>query len=180
MPEIQIRPAIETDIPILVQLDHSYSSDFVWQLDLRVNEAEIDARFREVRLPRSVRVEYPRSPRGLAGDWRKPSALLVAVLDGQPVGYTGLVENATPLTTWMTDLVVAPRVRRQGIGSALVLAAQDWVAGHSSSRRLLLEIQPKNHPAISLCQKLGFDFCGYNDHHFANQDIAVFFAKWLS
>jgi ribosomal protein S18 acetylase RimI-like enzyme len=180
MPEIQIRPAIETDIPFLAQLDHSYSSDHVWQLDVEAAEAQITAQFREVRLPRSVRVDYPRSPRGLAEDWRKQSALLVAVLEGEPVGYASLVENATPLTAWMINLVVVPRLRRQGIGTALVLAAQDWVAGHSSSRRLLLEIQPKNHAAISLCQKLGYDFCGYNDHYFANQDIAVFFAKWLS
>jgi ribosomal protein S18 acetylase RimI-like enzyme len=79
----------------------------------------------------------------------------------------------------MTDLVVAPRLRRQGIGSALTLAAQEWVARHSVSRRLVLEMQPKNFPAISLSQKLGFDFSGYNDHYYANRDVAIFFAKWL-
>jgi ribosomal protein S18 acetylase RimI-like enzyme len=79
----------------------------------------------------------------------------------------------------MTDLVVAGRLRRQGIGSALVLAAQDWVANHSKSRRLVFAMQPKNFPAINLSQKLGFDFCGYNDHYYPNQDIAIFFEKWF-
>ncbi len=83
------------------------------------------------------------------------------------------------MTTWVTDLVVDPSLRRQGIGSALLLAAQEWSAGRPDSRRLVLEIQPKNHPAVNLAQKLGFDFCGYNDHYFANHDLAIFFAKWV-
>lgn len=180
MPEIEIRPGKETDIPALIQLDHSYTSEYVWQMELQVDEAQAIAYFREVRLPRKVRVEYPYPARSLSENWRQCSAFLVAVLSGEPVGYTCLIENYSPLSTWMTDLVVSPRLRRQGIGSALVLAAQDWVAGHSKSRRLVLAMQPKNFPAISLSQKLGFDFCGYNDHYYPNQDIAIFFEKWIS
>jgi hypothetical protein len=33
MPEIEVRPAIEADIPTLVKIDHSYTSDHVWQMD---------------------------------------------------------------------------------------------------------------------------------------------------
>jgi ribosomal protein S18 acetylase RimI-like enzyme len=44
---------------------------------------------------------------------------------------------------------------------------------------MVLEMQPKNYPAIQLAQKLGFDFCGYNDRYYANRDIALFFAKGL-
>ena len=83
-----------------------------------------------------------------------------------------------PNTTWVTDLVVLRRQRRQGIGTALLLASQDW-ALQKKNRRIILEMQPKNFPAISLAQKLGFDLCGYNDHYYTNQDIALFFSKWL-
>lgn len=179
MPEIEIRPATEEDIPILVGLDHSYSSDHVWQMELQVEAGQIGAVFKEMRLPRAVRVEYPRPTRNLETDWQARSALLVAVLNGETVGYTSLSDRLAPRTTWMTDLAVTPRLRRQGIGSALVLAAQEWVIGHSTSSRLILEMQPKNLPAIQLSQKLGFDFCGYNDHYYANRDIAIFFSKWL-
>jgi ribosomal protein S18 acetylase RimI-like enzyme len=48
-----------------------------------------------------------------------------------------------------------------------------------NNRRIILEMQPKNYPAIKLTQKLGFELCGYNDHYYANQDIALFFSKWL-
>jgi ribosomal protein S18 acetylase RimI-like enzyme len=167
------------DIPAVTKLDHSYTSDYVWQMDLQVDALQAIAHFREVRLPRMVRVEYPRPVGSLAENWQNYSAFLVAVFDGESVGYTCLAENLSPLTTWMTDLVVAPRLRRRGIGSALVLAAQDWVAHHSKSRRLVLVMQPKNFPGINLSQKLGFDFCGYNDHYYPNQDIAIFFEKWL-
>lgn len=179
MPAIEIRPVIETDIPTLVALDHNYTSNYVWQMELESGNEEITVKFREVRLPRSVRVEYPHAAENLAQDWKTRSGLLVAMLDGKPVGYVSLMENIVPLATWVTDLVVMPNLRRQGIGSALVLAAQEWTTTRPDSRRLVLEIQPKNHPALCLAQKMGFDFSGYSDHHFANHDLAIFFAKWV-
>ena len=54
------------------------------------------------------------------------SGLLVAILEGELAGYWSLMLNMVPLTTWMTDLAVKRRLRRQGIGSGLVLAAQEW------------------------------------------------------
>jgi len=44
---------------------------------------------------------------------------------------------------------------------------------------MMLEMQAKNHAGISLARKLGYDFCGFNDHYFANHDIAVFFTYIL-
>jgi GNAT superfamily N-acetyltransferase len=178
MPEIQIRPAISSDIPALAALDHNYSSDYVWQMEIQAEENQIGISFREIRLPRSVRVEYPRPAYHLADEWTQRHGMLVALLAEEPVGYISLMLNIAPLTAWATDLVVLRRLRRQGIGSALALAAQEWGAQHDCLR-LVLEMQPKNYPAIHLAQKLGFDFCGYNDRYFANHDIGLFFAKGL-
>jgi ribosomal protein S18 acetylase RimI-like enzyme len=176
MPEIEIRPAISADIPALIAIDHHYTSDNVWQMEIQQDESQIAISFREVRLPRSVRVDYPRSPGELTDTWTQRSGVLVALLEGEPIGYACLMLELAPLTTWMTDLVVARRLRRQGIASALVLAAQEWAAEHDS-RYLVLEMQPKNIPALKLVQKLGFDFCGYNDRYYTNHDIGLFFAK---
>ena len=178
MPEIQIRPAIASDIPALMAIDHNYSSDFVWQMEIQSEEAHVGVSFRQIRLPRSVRVEYPRLPKQLEQDWTGRAGLLVALLGEVPVGYISLMLNIAPVTAWATDLVVVRRVRRQGIGSALLLAAQEWGGTHDC-RRMVLEMQPKNYPAIQIAQKLGFDFCGYNDRYYANHDIALFFAKGL-
>lgn len=176
MPEIQIRPANSADIPALMAIDHSYTSERVWQMEIHAGEERIGVSFREVQLPRSVRVAYPRPVDRLADEWTFRSGLLVALLEEQPVGYTGLMLGMAPVTTWMTDLAVARRMRRRGIGSALVLAAQEWAA-QRETRRLVMEMQPKNTPTIHLAQKLGFDFCGYNDRYYANHDISLFFAK---
>lgn len=178
MPEIEIRPAVASDIPVLMAIDHTYSSDYVWQMEIQAEEKSIAVNLREIRLPRSVRVEYPRPIHTLADDWTRRSGLLVATLEAEAVGYVSLMLDIAPITTWVTDLAVVRRVRRQGIGSALVLAAQEWGEQHNT-RRLVLEMQPKNHSAIKMTGKLGFTFCGYNDRYFANHDIGLFFAKSL-
>lgn len=178
MPKIEIRPAIATDIHALMAIEHNYSSDYVWQMDLRQEDSEISVVFREVRLPRTSQGTYPRDHQTLADNWTHRDGLLIAELENKIVGYISLTKNAILQTTWATDLAVKRRFRRQGIGSALVISAQEW-ATHNNSRRLILEMQPKNFPAIQLVKKLGFELCGYNDHYFANHDIALFFSKWL-
>jgi GNAT superfamily N-acetyltransferase len=184
MPEIEIRPPTSADIPKLVDIDHNYVSDHVWQMEVqhesgqKPTDLRVEIIFRQLRLPRSVRVEYPRSASELVNDWKDRSCLLVAALQGDVVGYASIMLSIAPHTSWMTDLVVMRRLRRQGIGSALVLAGQDW-ARHKHCYRMVLEMQPKNYPAICMAQKLGYDLCGYNDHYFPNHDIALFFSKTL-
>jgi GNAT superfamily N-acetyltransferase len=84
-----------------------------------------------------------------------------------------------PITTWVMDLAVRPNLRRQGIGSALMLAALDWTGAQTKSQRLILGMQTKNFPGINMAQKLGLDYCGYIDHFYPNRDIAIFFTKWI-
>ncbi len=184
MPEIEIRPPTSAEIPGMIHIDHDYVSDHVWQMEVqretgqKPSELRVEVVFRQLKLPRSVRVEYPRSPAELANDWKDRSCLLVALLKGEVVGYTSISLDIAPYTGWMTDLVIIRRLRHQGIGSALILAGQDW-ARHKRCIRMVMEIQPKNYPAICLAQKLGYDLCGYNDYYFPNHDIALFFSKSL-
>jgi GNAT superfamily N-acetyltransferase len=176
MPEIKIRPAVAGDISHLIALDHDYVSDVVWQMDITAEESQIGVRFRYVKLPRSVRVEYPRPPRILADEWASRALLLVALLENEPIGYISSIQGVAPATNWVTDLVVTRRMRHQGVGTTLILSAQEW-AHQFYPNRMVLEMQPKNYPAISLAQKLGYEFCGYNDRYYLNHDIALFFAK---
>jgi GNAT superfamily N-acetyltransferase len=178
MPEIEIRPAVQADIPQLAAIDHGYSSDYVWQMEIQAEEGQIGVSFRQIHLPRSVRVDYPRLPASLLKDWTERSGILVALLENHPIGYISLRLNISPATTWVSDLAVIRRLRRQGVGSALLLAAQEWSRQHGTYR-IIVEMQPKNYPAICMAQKLGLDFCGYNDRFFANHDIALFFGKSL-
>jgi RimJ/RimL family protein N-acetyltransferase len=180
MPEIQVRPTEANDISHLINLEYTGSSESVWQLELRRDtEQLITAAFREVRLPRSVSVFYPHPPSTLPNEWTKKNAMFTALIDETPVGYIGLTDNdASQSIAWVTDFMVTAPKRRQGIGSALLSAAQKW-ASEKSYRRLILEMQSKNLPAIRLAQKFGYEFCGYNDHYYMTQDVALFFAKIL-
>ncbi|RJP55048.1 MAG: GNAT family N-acetyltransferase [Anaerolineaceae bacterium] len=178
MSEIQIRPTVATDLSRLMAFDHSTKSDAVWQLELRRDAGQVNASFREVRLPRSVSVEYPHNPFALADDWVRKSMMYTAVIGGDPVGYIGLLERGAASVAWITDLVVDVSHRRRGVGYALVSAGQAW-AESRAHHRLIMETQSKNLPAIRLAQKFGFEFCGYNDHYYVNRDVALFFAKAL-
>lgn len=176
MPEIEIRAVTEADIPALTSIDHDYSTEYAWQMDVKTDEGQHNVNFRKVRLPRSVRVQYPRDPNQLTQDWRQRVIVLVAILQNEPIGYISISPNAAPLTNWVTDMAVARRLRRQGIGSALVLAAMEW-ARQINGYRIVLEVQPKNYAAVSMAQKLGFDLYGYHDHYYPNSDTALFFSR---
>lgn len=178
MPEVEIRPAVSADIPELIKLEHSYQTDYVWQMDRNMDEGHIGIGFREVRLPRSVKVDYPHQPEQLLNDWTNRSGVLVAALRGLAVGYA-CVNSSTPTSTaWITDLVIDRGVRRQGVGTALILGVQDW-ADHQRLRRAIMVMQSKNYPAIRLALRLGYEFCGYNDYYYSNQDIALFFSRFV-
>jgi ribosomal protein S18 acetylase RimI-like enzyme len=178
MSPFEIRPASTNDLPRLMALDHSSSSDYVWQLELRREPNQVTASFREVRLPRSVEVKYPRSPSALADEWMKHDAVLVALQEDEPIGYICLTEEHASAIAWVTDLVVALEWRRKGAGSALLAAGQAW-ASERKVRRLVLEVISKNQVGIHLAQKFGYEFCGYNDQYYPNQDVALFFGRAL-
>jgi RimJ/RimL family protein N-acetyltransferase len=172
----EIRPASASDIPRLMALDHSGSSDYVWQLELRRETGQVTASFREVRLPRSNEVKYPRNPLSLADEWMHRDVTLVVIEEGLPVGYMcAIVEHASAIA-WITDVVVAPAKRRKGAASALLTAIQVW-ALERGVRRLILEMQSKNQAYIRLAQKFGYEFCGYNDQYYLTQDVALFFGR---
>lgn len=178
MSDIQVRPTVAPDLPRLMGLDHSITSEAVWQLEVRREAGQVAATFREVRLPRPVQAQYPHNHFSLADDWIKRSMMFTATLGADAVGYASLLERGTSSTVWVFDLVTDAAHRRRGVASALLAAAQAW-AESRSHRRLILETQSKNIPAIRLAQKIGFEFCGYNDRYYLNKDVALFFAKIL-
>ncbi len=178
MPQIQIRPAVAADLPLLMAIDHAVETDYVWQMEVLAEEGQMGAIFREVRLPRTVTISSPRPAAALNDDWSRRSGLLVAVIGKEPVGYVRLTDKVVPRTAWVTGLAVASRYRRQGMATALLLAAQGWALERKNSS-ILLEMSSKNVPAIRLAQKLGYEFCGYNDRYYENRDIALFFGRAL-
>jgi GNAT superfamily N-acetyltransferase len=178
MPRIEVRTAVLEDITAMMELDHGYYTDYVWQMDVVSEDKYVGINFQENRLPRSVKVEYPRLPKQLFKDWIHRDALLVGILDKKPVAYISVSLDLAPSSAWITDLAVSPINRRGGIATALVMAAEEW-ASSKHLKRMIVDMQSKNSPGVKLFRKFGYDFCGYNDHFYANQDIALFFSHYL-
>ena len=173
-----IRRANSGDIPALMALDHGYSTDHVWQMSSDRGSDEVGVTFREVRLPRPMRVTYPRDPDRLADEWVLREVLLIAEIESEPLGYVSLVHGPAVDSGWIVDLVVSLRCRRQGVATRLIQAAREWCREHDLTK-MFIEMQSKNYPAINLAKKLGFVFAGYSDHYYPEQDIALFFSLGL-
>ena len=170
----------DADLQACLTLEHDYNTDHVWQMSIEGNGdalGEVDVRFRGVRLPRVVSVSYPRTREALARAWRVRDCFLVAEAEGVILGYVNMrVDEARG---WVRDLVVGAPFRRRRIGSALLEQAIRWALLHGLSH-VTLEMQTKNYPAIQFAQGHGFTFCGFDDRHYDNGDIALFFDKRLS
>lgn len=181
-PCMKIRPAELEDLEACLNIDHSYLTDHVWQMEVREAKAAVTVNFRTVRLPRPVHVKYPRNRESLMAEWHRRDCFLVATVDSNQqnqassiVGYLTMGEHNWHKTGWVADLVIAPIQRRKGTAAALLHAAKDW-AREAGLRRLMVETQTKNHPALCFLERQGFSFCGYNDRYYDNQDIALFFS----
>lgn len=177
MAEFEIRNTVSTDLARLSALDHSLETDYVWQLDLHRDPGQVDVLLREVRLPRTIRLEHPRPAHELPDTWHlRP--MFSAMIGMEAVAYIRYTDIFVPHAVWITDVVVSRSLRRQGLARKLIAAVEAW-GTQRGLRRVIIESQSKNAPAIRMVQKLGFEFCGYNDQYYSTRDVALFFARSL-
>ena len=174
MPTIDIRPAVSNDLATLSRLTHSSETSHTWQMDNLFDQGQIQVNFRRIHLPRAFRLEYPRNTTAIVECWTKKDLFLVARVEGQHCGYLTL-ELIERQSARITDLVVDEVFRRQGIATALLLAAQDWLRSNGIFR-MVLELQIKNEGAIALAEKLGYVYSGFMDGYFGNREIAFFYS----
>lgn len=176
--QIRVRPAWPRDLEACEALDHSYTTDRVWQMEMRETNDATRIAFRVARLPREIRVNYPRQGDELLAGWRRRDGFLVAQDAGRVYGYVALNAHVEHGIAQVGDLVVDRPWRRRGIGTVLLRAAAQWGRDHDLAR-LVVKVQTKDYPAIRFCQSRGLAFCGFNDHYWLSQDIAVFFGESL-
>jgi ribosomal protein S18 acetylase RimI-like enzyme len=178
MPEIEIRPAKQEDLEGLLAIDHDYTSHYAYQMEISQDAHAISVNFRNMKLPRAAAVKYPRNDDELVLSWEKATAIFVGWINGQIVSYLNLEEIKPTKAIRVRDLVVVNEKRRLGIASGMLLASEEWAAKRKNAM-ILMELQTRNYPAISLARKLGYQFCGYQDHYFSNKDMALFFSKFI-
>jgi ribosomal protein S18 acetylase RimI-like enzyme len=125
-----------------------------------------------------MQVAYPRKLDEVIEDWQHGEGFLVAEVDGEVRGYVDLRAEPWQRLCRVPNMAVDRAYRKRGIGKALIRHARQW-AGSQGMRALLVEATTKNYPALSFYQTLGFQFCGFNDQYYSNQDIALFFVQLL-
>ena len=92
---------------------------------------------------------------------------LLALDDGEVIGYVGV---------WLlgeeghiTNVAVAPEMRRRGVGAAL-LAELMRIAMEHSVRSMTLEVRPSNTSALRLYEGLGFAAIGVRKKYYQDND----------
>lgn len=86
--------------------------------------------------------------------------VLVARADAAPGGTVGVITvQIAADTADLLRLVVAPQLRRHGVGAALIDAAVHGARDRGAAR-MLLEVESDNDPAIAAYQRYGFEQLG--------------------
>jgi ribosomal protein S18 acetylase RimI-like enzyme len=124
---VSIRAATPDDLSACLAFDLSYETDYVWQVDVRGDESgAIAIGLRTARLPRLMRVTYPRTESLLSAAlaWESATgAFMVAEKGGALRGYAILRFVRERDAAQIAELGVDAAARRQKIGTALLSAA---------------------------------------------------------
>jgi ribosomal protein S18 acetylase RimI-like enzyme len=202
---VEIRAAEGDDLRLCLALDDSYVSTHTWQVEsvrgepgaaplsmnssVTLGESPLSVTFRPVKLPRARRVvgQVAASLRegnevsmlGRLQQWGSSDLVLMAEQGTKLCGYIVVTVVPSSGIGWVSALVVANSLRRQGIGSMLLAAARRWARyGQGQNvRAFMLEVSTKNYPAVAFCRKEGFTFCGYTDYSFSNGDVVLLFVN---
>jgi RimJ/RimL family protein N-acetyltransferase len=110
-------------------------------------------------------------------------AVFVAETEGGVVGRLTIAREVHPACSHVADvgLMVARRERRQGIGAALLKAAEDW-AQVVGVRKIELHVFPHNETALALYERVGYVREGYRRAQFRRgRDLidAILMAKLI-
>ena len=123
---ITYRDATMMDLPILVSIDREYFAETAWPVE----------QFREE----------------ISGKTRK---FIIGETNGQVIAYAGAFLPSVGGEADLMTIAVNPDYRRQGIAKYLIAELENW-AKSRGGEAMMLEVDIKNHEAIELYLKLGY------------------------
>ena len=175
--QLVFRDGVDTDIPYCLSLDSEFQSDHVWQMTVQEIADEIQVSCRKQRLPRQLVSRHITDPRHLELALHREYCFVVVQdqTTNHILGYVSMRVDETSQVAYLQDIVIDRPYRRRSLGSRLVHVSRVW-ASEYNLRQVIFEMPTTNFPSILFAKSLGFTFCGFNDHHFANREIAVFFS----
>lgn len=114
---------------------------------------------------------------------RCPEGFLVAEVEGRVVGYimcrveTAFTEDETIKMGHVLSVAVDKDYRRRGIGTQLMLQAEENLRRDRGIDLMYLEVRVSNEPAISLYKKLGYAVLGIIPRYYADGEDAYLMYK---
>jgi ribosomal protein S18 acetylase RimI-like enzyme len=107
------------------------------------------------------------------------ATVVVAEQLGQIVGCAVVLFRPNSMIARLYSIAVLPRRAGRGIGPAL-LAASEQAALARRRRTLRLEVHERNHRAIALYRKAGYEQFGRLEKYYADKGNALRFEKHLA
>ncbi len=153
-PDLEIRPATPDDDAAMAALETESAAHHASIAPDRWREVPVEA------VARSRQFWHARDPRDVA---------LLAVEDGRVIGMLDLwlrrpkdPDNARPPRVEAhVGISVASSARGHGVGTALMLAAEDWARAHGAER-MDLGLDAANTGALRLYERLGYAVHGHS------------------
>ncbi len=175
--QLIFRDGVDTDIPYCLALDSDFHTEHVWQMTVQETGDEVLISCRKQRLPRRLdsRHEVGAQQLELTLRWNHCFVVVQDKRSNHILGYVSMRVDETSPVAYLQNIVIDRPYRRRSLGSRLAHVARVW-ASEYNLRQILFEIPTTNYPCILFAKALGFSFCGFNDHHFANREIALFFS----
>ena len=174
-----VRDGTEDDIAACLALDSRYETGHVLQVYLHGHESQgWNISLQRERMPRPVELSHPVHRSLIRRALTQEACFLVAEGRDEDKPFLGclvLLPDQEHGFGLIQSLVVSGKARRQQVGLRLLAASRTW-AKEKDLTRLMAEVQTKNAPAISFLEAAGFSFCGFNDHYFSDESIALFFS----
>jgi ribosomal protein S18 acetylase RimI-like enzyme len=164
----RLRPGTADDLPALLHLDSSFSTEWVLFLQRRGGPVEqtVELHWRKVR-PAGSRRSLEADEASLREDLRRADRFVVALAARRIVGYVML--SAQWNRTVAIDAIVVDRPRRdRGLGRRLVAEAQAF-ARRRGLRALSWEAQTDNRHAIEFAAAQGFRLAAVHDALYHNR-----------
>lgn len=153
MPDVQILPAVETDV---VALNLLVNSAYRGDSSRRGWTSEADL-LDGIRTNEHLLLEMIRNPR---------ITILKYVLDGQLLGCVCLENKGSALYLGM--LTVSPDIQAQGIGKRLLQAAEEYALSHQC-QKITMTVLPMRHELVAFYERRGFQSTG-KTHPFPADD----------